>query len=97
MSDAKNDYFVSGYLENDPVVSHSKFPITLQSSLERLSKEFRVFSKALFNRLFYDSPISGIDGRKIDFLDVRMIVQPIGHVLLRIYARFLRGKAQQTF
>ena len=62
-----------GYLENDPVVSHSEFPITFQCSLQRLSKDFRLFSKALFDRSSYDNPISGIDRRKINFIDVRMI------------------------
>jgi hypothetical protein len=82
MSDAKDNYLPCGDLENHPIISHPKFPITFESSLQRFPKDFRMFSKTLFNRLLYDSSISGIDGGKIDFLDVRMIVQPIGHAAL---------------
>jgi hypothetical protein len=79
VSDAEDTHLPSGYLENDSVISHSKFPITFESSLQRFSKDFRMFSKTRFDRLFYDTAISGVDGGKIDFLDVRVIVQQVGH------------------
>lgn len=77
MNNAQYGDVLSGHPEHNSVISYPEFPIPFEGSEQGLAIYFRMHNQAFFYGSFNDGPVPGVDPGKIDFLDVRMIAQPI--------------------
>lgn len=82
MDDGENQDVLARWLEDYAIVSNPQLPVTLQGSSQRLAVECRVRGQTYFDGSSDDLFVLLVDPGQIHSLDVRVIDQPLRHLVV---------------